>query len=780
MINIKDNLFALETKNTSYLFFVNKIGYLEHLYYGSKIDVLDNTIEVLKDKYQFQLGGAISYSQDDVNFTLENKLLEYSTRGKGDIRNPQFDILYKNGNRTSDFKYQSYERRKHVSMKTMPTSYSSEEVEELVITLLDKENNVEVKMIYTIYEDCDVITRRSEIINLNDEEIKILRAFSLQLDMKNDNYVFTSFHGNWTNEMNRYDQDLVIGTIISESLCGLSSSRSNPFVMISKKGCQENYGEVYGFNLIYSGNHMESVEINSVNQLRFLTGINPTTFDWVLSKGEAFETPEAIMTYSNNGFNKMSHQMHDFVSNHIVRGEWSKLPRPVLNNSWEAAYFKFNQNKLLKMAKAASKVGVELFVLDDGWFSTRNDDTQGLGDWKENRKKLPNGLKGLCKKINKLGMDFGVWVEPENVNEKSSLYQEHPEWVIKLKDHHHSCGRNQMILDLSNEDVINYLIDSMSYVFSQGNIKYVKWDMNRIFSDYYSQTLESSKMNELSHRYVMGLYKLMGTLVNKFPHILFESCAGGGNRFDLGMLCFMPQTWASDNSDAVERTRIQKGYSYGYPLSTLGCHVSSCPNHQTLRNTTLETRFFVASLGQLGYELNISELSRKERDEIKEQISLYKKMRSNFIDSYFYRDDDKVNQVTFSVVSKDKKHALGFMMNKVNRQCLDDSHINIHDLNEEKMYRIHSKDYAHSIAKFGGLVNMISPIHLKEKGLIRKFANLIKMKENGLNSITSGNVINNTGVNLYNRFVGTGFNEKTRLTLEQEARMVYIDEIESE
>ena len=779
MIIVKDNLFALQTKETSYVFFVNEIKYLEHLYYGSRIETLDNTLEVLKDKYQFQIGGGISYDKDHTTLTLESKYLEYSSRGKGDIRNPMIEILDSTGNRTSDFKYQSYEIRKHQEMKTMPSSTSKDEdIEDLVIILLDQESNVEVKLIYSIFENSDVITRRMEVKNLGEEKVKLLRAFSLQLDMKNDHYVFTSFHGSWIREMNRYDQELVIGTLISESLIGASSSRSNPFVMISKKGCQENIGEVYGFNLIYSGNHMESCEVDSWNKLRFLTGINPTTFDWTLEKDQVFETPEAVMTYSNKGFNKMSHQMHDFVNKHIVRGEWSNIPRPVLNNSWEAAYFKFNERKLLKMAKAAKKAGIELFVLDDGWFGTRNDDFQGLGDWTENKKKLPKGLLGLSKRINKIGMDFGIWVEPESVNERSKLYQEHPEWALRNLNRHHSEGRNQMLLDLSNDEVVDYLIDSMTYVFSQG-VKYVKWDMNRIFSDYYSPTLEKEKMNELAHRYMIGLYRLLDTLTKRFPHILFESCAGGGNRFDLGMLCFMPQTWGSDNSDAISRVTIQRGYSYGYPLNTVGSHVSSSPNHQTLRNSTLESRFNIACLGQLGYELNIAELNRKQRKEIKEQITLYKTMRTNLLKNDFYRGDDEGNTSTFSVVSKDKKHAIGVIVSKLNKHGDSDNKIEISSLEEKGLYHVHSKDYKHSISKFGGLVNQVSPIHLNENSKLVKFiSKFVHMKEDGLNYNTSGEIINQVGVSLPYNFMGTGFNSKTRVSLDQEVRMIFIDKIE--
>ena len=778
MIKVTENkVFELSTKRTTYGFFVNDINYLEHLYYGKKIDLNSDAFEALKSKQEFPIGNAVSYDEEHQAMTLESKLLEYSTRGKGDIRNPLVEIEYVNGSRTTDLKYQGYEIKEHVEMEELPCSRAKgEKIEDLFITLLDQENKVEVTLIYSIYESDDVITRRMEIKNLGTDDVKVLRAFSLQLDLYNEEYTFTSFHGGWTKEMKRYDQPCIIGSLVSESLVGLSSSRSNPFVMLSKKGCTEENGEVYGFNLIYSGNHQESVEVDTQNHLRFLTGINPTTFSYTLKNGETFRTPEAVMTYTNFGYNEMSHNLHGFINKHIVRSEFAFMPRPVLINSWEAAYFKFNQSLLLKMAKKASKAGIELFVLDDGWFGERNEDDSSLGDWKENKKKLPGGLIGLSTKIHKIGMKFGIWVEPEGISEKSNLYKAHPEWALKLKDHHHSMGRHQMILDLTNDEVVNYVIDSMRYVFSQG-VDYVKWDMNRVFTDYFSQSLASEKMNEVSHRYYLGLYRILDTLTKEFPHILMENCASGGNRFDLGMCTYFPQTWASDNTDAVSRMSIQRYYSYGYPLNLLGCHVASHHNHQTLRFTTLDIRFNVALFGQLGYELNICDATRKEFNEIKEQVKLYKQQREYFVNAKVYRSSFDTNNVTLSVVSEDKKHAMGVIMQHRIAAGKWEDYIRFHGLEENAEYRVYSKGYNHSLLRFGTLANMVSPIHLKEdRGLIKLLAKFVSMKEQGLEYNVKGELLNSFGVGLRPSYIGTGFNDKTKLFGDFDTRLILIDQ----
>ena len=779
MILVNNNVFALHTKNTTYCFYVNDINHLEHLHYGKKITVDEETVEALKQKSNFVIGNAVSYREDKDNRCLETMLLEVSSRGSGDIRNCSIDILLSSGSRDLDFVYDSYEIRKHTEMKSLPTSHSNgENVEELVVHLLDKENNVAVNLIYSVYEECDVISRRMEIINNNPDDIKILKAMSMHLDLINKDYHFVSFHGGWAREMRRYDQPCVIGTINSESICGVSSSRSNPFVMLINKNTNEEYGEAYGFNLIYSGNHLESCETDTYEHIRLMSGINPTTFDYTLKNNEVFETPEAIMTYTDSGLNSLSHSMHDFVRKHVVRGAYQDLPRPVLNNSWEAAYFKFNERKIVKMAKYASKAGMELFVLDDGWFGTRNNDLEGLGDWYVNYKKLPGGLERLSKKINKLGMDFGIWVEPEMVNEKSNLFRNHPEWVIKTPHRVQSLGRHQYILDLSNQEVVDFLFDAMSDVFTRSSCKYVKWDMNRIFSEYFTPSLESERMNELAHRYYMGLYQLMGRLVKTFPHILFEGCSAGGNRFDLGILSYMPQIWASDNSDAMSRVYIQKGYSYGYPLSTLGCHVSDIPNHQTLRTPTVDTRYNVASMGLLGYECNLGEMSKQERKEIKKQVEEYKKTRKYYFDSDYYRFDVKEGVHVFSEVSKDQEHACVVLFYERAETGHKTDILPLRGLNKDYYYKVTSKSYDHDIRLFGGLVNQVSPIHIRNNSFLhRLISKIIKMKEKGENSIVKGDVLLSKGYEVNPSFNGTGWSDKTKLIKDGESRIYFFDRV---
>ena len=396
----------------------------------------------------------------------------------------------------------------------------------------------------------------------------------------------------------------------------------------------------------------------------------PQSFSYRLEVGEHFEAPEAVMTYSCEGFNTMSQNMHEFVREHIVRGEWKYKERPVLLNSWEASYFDINERKLLKLAKAGKDVGIELFVMDDGWFGTRDDDAQSLGDWSVNEKKLPNGLKGLCRKIKDMGLDFGIWVEPEMINVNSKLYETHPDWVLQIPGKPHSEGRNQRILDLTKSEVREYIITSMKNIFSSADISYVKWDMNRIFSDVYSDGLSSDRQGEVFHRYVMGLYEIMKELTESYPNILFEGCASGGNRFDLGILCYFPQIWASDNTDAVSRADIQTGYSYGYPMSTVAAHVSSCPNHQTLRITPLESRFNTAAFGILGYECNLCDMKKEDLAAIKAQIELYKHWRKDMQFGNFYRgrgyNNGAYGNITeWTCVSPDKKRAVGYIAQKL-------------------------------------------------------------------------------------------------------------------
>ncbi|MDF2514418.1 MAG: Alpha-galactosidase, partial [Herbinix sp.] len=535
----------------------------------------------------------------------------------------------------------------------------------LEIELYDKNYQIALILTYSAFYESNVITRSATVVNESGQEIELERIMSNQLELVEDTYIVSSFHGAWAREMNRYEIEAKPGILVIDTKAGISSNRCNPFFMVSKQGTSEEYGDCYGFNLIYSGSHYAACEVNSFGKLRVIQGIQPSEFRYHLKSGDSFEAPEAVMTYSHQGFTGMSHNMHHFIRNHIVRGDWKNRPRPILINSWEANYFKFNDGKLLKLAREAKALGVELFVLDDGWFGRRNDDTSSLGDWYDDTEKLRGGLKLLAEKINNMGMDFGIWVEPEMVNEDSDCYRLHPDWAVKLPGAEHSLGRNQMILDLTRQEVCNYIIEEMTRVFSSANITYVKWDMNRIFSDRYSLSLSKERQKEFSHRYVLGLYQILEVLTKRFPKILFESCASGGNRFDLGMLCYMPQIWASDNTDAISRAAIQTGYSFGYPMTVISAHVSATPNHQTLRITSLETRFEVAAFGLMGYELNLVDLGSEEKKAIADQISFYKRYREVLQFGEYYRiKNGDAGIYQWLVVSSDQEKALGLYLQK--------------------------------------------------------------------------------------------------------------------
>ncbi len=472
----------------------------------------------------------------------------------------------------------------------------------------------------------------------------------------------------------------------------------------------------------------------------------------------------------------MSRRMHTFVRECIVRGEWKNKVRPVLLNSWEAAYFDINESKLLKLAKSGKEVGVELFVMDDGWFGTRNDDKQSLGDWYVNKKKLPGGLKRLCDKVNSLGLDFGIWVEPEMVNVNSELYRAHPEWVMEIPGKPHSEGRQQRILDFANPKVVDHITEQMKNIFSSANIRYVKWDMNRIFSDYFSQYLKPEQQGEVAHRYMTGLYRLMKSLTEQFPHILFEGCASGGNRFDLGILCYFPQIWASDDTDAIYRVKGQNGYSYGYPMSTVTAHVSACPNHQTLRVTPLATRFHVAAFGVLGYECNLCDMKKEEIAEIKEQIALYKQWREVLQFGTFYRGRSG-NLHEWTCVAPDQSKAVGMIVQELVEPNTHFEQYFAKGLSEDKKYHFYNIEKKRNVKPFGDLVNMIAPVHIKYDSLMHKAIDkFVKMPGEVEDYTTYGNVLMQ-GVKLNSAFGGTGYDEHTRYFQDFESRMYFMEEV---
>ena len=769
-------LFLLETENTSYAFRVLPTLHLEHLHYGPRLGAASaEELMSLTEKRSFSPGAVLAYDAQHPAVNLEDMCLELSTCGKGDVREPFIELVHADGGRTSDFLYAGAEiTDTKPPYAVLPGSYDeSGRVEHLTVRLRDEQYGEELELHYYVYPDCDVICRSARLRNLSSENLEVDRLLSMQLDLADSPWSVTCFHGSWVREMEKATLPLPAGRFVMESRMGCSSSRMNPFFMLHESAATEDSGECYGFNLLYSGNHYETVEVNAFGKTRVLSGIHPQGFRFTLGPGETFEAPEAVMTYSSRGFNGQIRNMHRFVREHIVRGEWKHKPRPVLLNSWEASYFNFTERSLVSLAKAGKELGIELFVMDDGWFGERSDDTSSLGDWDVNLKKLPGGLAGLGKKLKEMGLSFGVWVEPEMVNVRSKLFEAHPDWTMAIPGKPHSEGRTQRLLDLANPEVQDFIIEKMTEVFSSADISYVKWDFNRIFSDVYSPALPPEKQGETAHRYVLGLYRVMDKLTRRFPHILFEGCASGGNRFDLGVLSYFPQIWASDNTDAVSRVRIQEGYSYGYPLSTLGAHISACPNHQTLRSTPWDTRFNVAAFGVLGCELDLRDLSAEERKKLKSEIALYKNWREVFQYGDFYRGRSG-NLHEWTSVSPDRRMAVGLLLQELTRANTQFERYFPKGLDGEKRYHFSNEEQRLNLKRFGSLVNTVVPFHVKQDSPVHNaIARAVTMPGETEDIKATGRTLM-AGVKLKQAFSGTGYNEEVRYFVDFSSRLYFM------
>ena len=775
MITVKDKLFVLDTERTTYAFRIMPSGHLEHLYYGRKIHL--DSEDGLYEQWEFAPGNSSIYDEENKNISLEDIKLEVSAPGKGDVREPSLELVNTDGSFTSDFVYEKHEISKGRERdNVLPVAYG-DGADVLKVLLNDRENDITLTLIYTVFEECDVITRSCVVTNRSDGEVGISRIMSMQLDFDPGDYSFTTFNGAWTREMGKNTQKIGASRLVNSSSTGASSNRSNPFVMLGRGVYDEDFGEVYGINLIYSGNHYTSVEKNPYGKLRLVTGINPQGFSWKLQKGESFISPEAVMTYSASGCNTMSRGMHDFVNSHIVSGKWKDELRSVLINSWEASYFNISEKRLLRLARKAKSVGIELFVMDDGWFKGRNDDTTSLGDWISDDKKLPRGVKGICDKIRKLGLEFGIWVEPEMISEASDLYRTHPDWAMKIPGKRHSTGRTQMILDLTRTEVQDYVIEAMSNLFSSADISYVKWDYNRNFTDVYSSSLPSDRQGEVLHRYILGLYRIMSELTRKFPHILFEGCASGGNRFDLGILSYFPQIWASDDTDAYQRGRIQNGYSYAYPQSSYTCHVSDVPNHQTLRRIPLDTRFNVAAFGVCGYECNLCDMKKSELDEIREQIAYYKENRRLFQYGIFWRKSsfDDGETLSWTISEKDGSKAQSLLMQRL---ATPNTHLDVlypRGLTHDAKYHIENRQLSYSIKVMGGLINTAVPFHVRPDGFIHSvIARFVRMNYEKESHDMYGDAMMFAGVHLKPRFAALGNSDNIRLFQDFASRLYEI------
>ena len=768
-------VFVLDTDNTTYLFAVTPSRHLEHLYYGGKIriDKAEDCAHI-RERHEFELGNCISYDKKFPQVMLEDMCLEMSGAGHGDIREPFVSLVYPDGSRSVDFLYEkSTLSNQKEPLQTLPCAYTENgKTEHLTVELRD--GALVMELHYTVYPACDVITRSAVLLNEGDK-VQVERLMSMQLDMPFGGAAVTSFHGAWGREMNRHTAALPVGKLVLESRTGCSSNRVNPFFMVHSPDANEASGSVYGFNLIYSGNHYAAAEVNAYGKTRIVSGIQPEGFRWLLEKDGRFETPEAVMTYSENGFTGQSQNMHRFVRSHIVRGVWRDRPRPVLLNSWEACYFNINEKSLVSMARSAKDLGVELLVMDDGWFGERDNDRCSLGDWTPSVKKLPGGLRSLAEKIIAEGLQFGIWVEPEMVNTDSRLYRKHPDWAMAIPGKRHSEGRTQRVLDLANPEVQDFLIQKMSEVFSSAPVSYVKWDMNRIFSDVYSPYLPAERQGETAHRYIMGLHRVADTLAKSFPDILFEGCASGGNRFDLGMLCWFPQIWGSDNTDAICRAHIQEGYSYGYPQSCVGAHVSASPNHQTLRRTPLATRFAVAAFGALGYECDVRDLPSPEKQAIREQIALYKKWREVLQFGDFYRITEG-NLHRWTCVSPDKSRAVVLLLQELTEANVQAHRLQLRGLDPDKTYRLYNIPGRVDVRTFGSLINTVTPVHVRQDSVLHNvIAKQVKMSGETENVTATGSVLMHTGVMLSPAFSGSGFNEKVRIFPDFAARLYFLE-----
>ena len=768
-------VFVLDTDNTTYLFAVTPSRHLEHLYYGGKIriDKAEDCAHI-RERHEFELGNCISYDKKFPQVMLEDMCLEMSGAGHGDIREPFVSLVYPDGSRSVDFLYEkSTLSNQKEPLQTLPCAYTENgKTEHLTVELRD--GALVMELHYTVYPACDVITRSAVLLNEGDT-VQVERLMSMQLDMPFGGAAVTSFHGAWGREMNRHTAALPVGKLVLESRTGCSSNRVNPFFMVHSPDANEASGSVYGFNLIYSGNHYAAAEVNAYGKTRIVSGIQPEGFRWLLEKDGRFETPEAVMTYSENGFTGQSQNMHRFVRSHIVRGVWRDRPRPVLLNSWEACYFNINEKSLVSMARSAKDLGVELLVMDDGWFGERDNDRCSLGDWTPSVKKLPGGLRSLAEKIIAEGLKFGIWVEPEMVNTDSRLYRKHPDWAMAIPGKRHSEGRTQRVLDLANPEVQDFLIQKMSEVFSSAPVSYVKWDMNRIFSDVYSPYLPAERQGETAHRYIMGLHRVADTLAKSFPDILFEGCASGGNRFDLGMLCWFPQIWGSDNTDAICRAHIQEGYSYGYPQSCVGAHVSASPNHQTLRRTPLATRFAVAAFGALGYECDVRGLPSAEKQAIREQIALYKKWREVMQFGDFYRITEG-NLHRWTCVSPDKSRAVVLLLQELTEANVQAHRLQLRGLDPDKTYRLYNIPGRVDVRTFGSLINTVTPVHVRQDSVLHNvIAKQVKMSGEAEKVTATGSVLMHTGVMLSPAFSGSGFNEKVRIFPDFAARLYFLE-----
>ncbi len=761
MITYRNRVFTLRGKDWAYLFRVTEQGLLEHLHFGGPVEGGD--AEALALRPGTGWGDALLYDQKK-GVCLDVLPLEWSGSGRGDYRESPV-VLEKAGEAVpTDFHYAGYRIHEGTVPMEGPLPQARDGGETLEIVLEHAGGGalagLRLRLYYTVFDEA--LTRRAVLENGSGGTVTVRRLMSAMADLAG-RYDMTTFDGGWNAEARRHTVPVTGGRVVNESTTGFSSNRHQPGFLLSEPGCTERAGTACAFNLVYTGNHYGSAQCTLQGLTRVTQGISPDHFRWDLPPGDRFETPEAVLCWSGGGFGGLSEKLHSFVNRHIIPAYWRFRPRPIVFNSWEGCGFTFDEARLLAQAKRAKELGCELFVLDDGWFGARSDDRAGLGDYDVNKKKLPGGLDGFGKKLKELGLDFGLWFEPESVNPDSALYRRHPDWAL-TDGLPPLLGRNQLHLDLTRSEVRDYIVENVTRVLDSAPISYVKWDMNR-----YSVALGAR-----AHRYILGLYEVLGRIFGPRPELLLESCSSGGNRFDLGMLCFGPQVWCSDDTDPVERVQIQGGLSFLYPPSTFGAHVSASPHAQTLRATPLSTRGNVAFFGCLGYELDLTELPPVERQEIRLQTEFYRRYREVFQFGTFRRWE--TGDAVFWQVSRGNTHLVG-RFHGLQHAAPTYERLRVYGLEPGKRYRVESRKQLLRLGQFGALVRHLVPARIHANGaLLRTADRRFPMEDGGFSILASGESLTE-GVALPPRFAGTGYSKELRVQSDFGSNLFVVKEV---
>lgn len=703
----KERIFKLDTPASSYVIgIVDKENFVGHVYYGKKLR--DANIA-----YLLRTGeGPFVPSENNrerVSF-YDTFPMEYAGNGLGDYRRSSISVRTAGGHTAVSLFYVSHKiYAGKPGLAGLPATFGDENAcETLELLCEDPVLGLKVTLLYTAFSDVDVITRSVRIEN-DGEMLYLTKALSFSMDMDNRDFTLLTMHGSWARERMLEHRKVKKGFMGVESVRGESSHQEHPFMALAAGNADQSQGEVYGMHFVYSGNFIGQVELGQFDTVRVGMGIHPENFCWKLEKGDSFQTPEVVLVYSDTGYDGMTHQFHELYRNHLIRSEYKDKKRPILINNWEATYFDFNTEKLLSIAKKAAELGIEMLVMDDGWFGHRNDDSTSLGDWYVNEEKLNGGLKHLVDEVNKLGLKFGIWFEPEMISPDSKLYEAHPDWAIQIPGRAGSLCRNQYVLDLTRKEARDYAYESVASILRSANIEYVKWDMNRQLSDIGSYGLPADRQGELYHRYVLAVYEMQERLVTEFPHLLLENCSGGGARFDPGMLYYSPQIWCSDDTDAVERLKIQESTAMIYPLSTMGAHVSDCPNHTVGRVTPFETRGHVALAGTFGYELDVTKIPEEDRQMIPKQVAMYHKYNDLVRSGDYYRIASYQENHYFDcyeVVSKDKSEVLVTFVQVINRPNYKSRRITLKGLDPQKNYCLEGEDtvYAGDTLMYAGIL----------------------------------------------------------------------------